>query len=50
VFSGKEAVKEMFEGWGQGFGDGKRRNNQRDTLHMVLLMPESTDPESIGGL
>ncbi len=47
VFSGKEEVKEMFEGWGQGFGDGKRRNNQRDTLHMVLSMPEGTDPESV---
>jgi len=47
IFSGKEQVKEMFKEWGQDFGDHKRRNSQRDTLHMVLSMPEGTDPESV---
>ena len=47
VFSGKDEVKEMFKEWGQEFGDGKRRNNQRDTLNMVLSMPEGTDPEAV---
>jgi len=47
IFSGKEEVKAMFKEWGQDFGDSKRRNGQRDTLHMVLSMPEGTDPESV---
>lgn len=47
LFSGKEEVKAMFKEWGQDFGDHKRRNGQRDTLHMVLSMPEGTDPESV---
>ena len=47
IFSGKEEVKEMLKDWGQEFGDGKRRNNQRDTLNMVLSMPEGTDPEAV---
>jgi len=47
LFSGQEEVKAMFKEWGQDFGDSKRRNGQRDTLHMVLSMPEGTDPESV---
>ncbi len=47
IFNGKEEVKDLFKDWEKDFGDGKRRKNQRDTMHMVLSMPEGTDPESV---
>lgn len=47
VISGRESVKAFFKDWEKEFGDGKRHQNQRDTMHMVLSMPESTDPESV---
>lgn len=47
VFTGKEEVKAFFKDWEKDFGDGKRHKNQRDTMHMVLSMPETTDPESV---
>ncbi len=47
TFSGKEAVKALVKDWEQDFGDSKRRKNQRDTMHLVLSMPESTDSESV---
>ena len=47
VLSGKEEVKAFFKDWEKDFGDSKRHKNQRDTMHMVLSMPETTDPESV---
>lgn len=47
VFTGKEDVKELFSDWKKDFSDGERRKNQRDTMHMVLSMPEGTDSESV---
>lgn len=47
VLSGKEEVKAFFKDWERDFGDSKRHKNQRDTMHMVLSMPETTDPESV---
>lgn len=47
IFNGKEEVKDFFNDWEKDFGDGKRHKNQRDTMHMVLSMPETTDPESV---
>jgi len=47
VFKGKDEVKDLFKDWGQDFGDGKRHKNQRDTMHMVLSMPENTDPDAV---
>lgn len=47
VLSGKEQVKDYFADWQNDFGDCKRHKNQRDTMHMVLSMPETTDPESV---
>jgi type IV secretory pathway VirD2 relaxase len=47
VFSGKAEVKDFFKDWEKDFNDSKRYKNQRDTMHMVLSMPESTDPESV---
>ncbi len=47
VFSGKDEVKTLFDDWEKDFSDGERRKNQRDTMHMVLSMPEGTDVESV---
>lgn len=47
VFTGKDDVKEFFKDWEKDFGDGKRHKNQRDTMHMVLSMPETIDPVSV---
>ncbi|MDR2031378.1 MAG: relaxase/mobilization nuclease domain-containing protein [Azoarcus sp.] len=47
IFSGKEEVKAFFQDWEKDFGDGRRRRNQRDTMHLVLSMPATTDPESV---
>lgn len=47
IFNGKEEVKDFFKDWEKDFGDGKRHKNQRDTMHVVLSMPETTDPESV---
>lgn len=47
VFSGKEEVNEFFKGWEGDFSRGRRHANQRDTVHMVLSMPENTEPEAV---
>lgn len=44
---GREDVKAFFRDWEKDFGDSKRHKNQRDTMHLVLSMPETTDPESV---
>lgn len=47
ILNGKDEIKELFKDWEKDFGDSKRRKNQRDTMHMVMSMPEGTDPESV---
>jgi len=47
VFKGKADIKSFFADWAADFADVKRRANQRDTMHMVLSMPESVDPVSV---
>lgn len=47
VFNGKEEVKAFFKDWESEFNAGKRRKNQRDTMHLVLSMPETVDPVSV---
>ena len=47
VFSGKEEVNEFFKSWEGDFSRGRRHANQRDTVHMVLSMPENTEPEAV---
>jgi type IV secretory pathway VirD2 relaxase len=47
VFTGKEDVKTLFKDWENDFVASKRHKNQRDTMHMVMSMPESTDPEAV---
>jgi type IV secretory pathway VirD2 relaxase len=47
IFSGKKEVESYFSDWANDIGDSKRNKNQRDTVRMVLSMPEGTDPESV---
>jgi len=47
IFTGKEEVKELFQDLEKDFGDSKRHKNQRDTMNVVLSMPEGTDPELV---
>lgn len=47
ILDGKMEVREFFKDWAKDFGDAERRKNQRDTMHLVLSMPEGTDPESV---
>lgn len=47
LFRGKDEVKTIFQDWENEFDDGKRHKNRRDTMHLMLSMPETTDPESV---
>jgi type IV secretory pathway VirD2 relaxase len=47
IFTGKEEIKTLFKDWENDFAASKRHKNQRDTMHMVMSMPESTDPEAV---
>lgn len=47
VFFGKEENNLLFSDWKENLGESKRRKNQRDTMSLVLSMPESTDPEAV---
>ena len=47
ILKDKADIKDLFKEWEKDFGDGKRHKNQRDTMHLVLSMPETTDPESV---
>lgn len=47
IFEGRKEVNELFEDWKKDLGNSIRHKNQRDTMHMVLSMPETVDPESV---
>lgn len=47
IFSGKSEVAAYFKEWEKDFMDGKRHINQRDTMHLVLSMPDTTDPRDV---
>jgi type IV secretory pathway VirD2 relaxase len=47
IFKGKEEVKLLFKDWAASFESYKPRKNQRDTMHMVLSMPENVDSVSV---
>lgn len=46
TYLGKEPVKEFFEEWNDFDREG-RKQNQRDTMKLVLSMPEGTDPNNL---
>lgn len=47
IFTDKSEVNDFFKDWKQDFADSKRHKNQRDTMHMVLSMPDTVDSESV---
>jgi type IV secretory pathway VirD2 relaxase len=47
ILTGKDEVNAFFKDWEKDFGDSKRHKNQRDTMHLVLSMPETVDSESV---
>ena len=47
ILDGKEAITEHFEIWKEGIEGGRQRQNQRDTMHLVLSMPSHVDGESV---
>jgi len=47
VFDTQAKVREYFKDWEADLGNSKRHKNQRDTMHLVLSMPEATDPEAV---
>lgn len=47
ILATKDDIRELFKDWSSDFGDSRRRQNQRDTMHMVLSMPEGTPPEAV---
>lgn len=53
VFTGRDEVNELFQDWSKDFGKAQRyvnaaqSKNQRDTMHVMLSMPEMTDPEAV---
>jgi type IV secretory pathway VirD2 relaxase len=47
VFTGKDQVRSLFNDWAEEFTDSRRHKHQRDTMHMVLSMPEGTEPEAV---
>ena len=49
VFDTQAKVREYFKDWEADLGNSKRHKNQRDTMHLVLSMPETTDPEAVRG-
>jgi type IV secretory pathway VirD2 relaxase len=47
LFNGKDQVRGLFKEWAEDITDSKRHKNQRDTMHMILSMPEGTEPEAV---
>jgi len=42
ILRGKDEIKELFGQWTEDIANAPRHKNQRDTMHMVLSMPEGT--------
>jgi type IV secretory pathway VirD2 relaxase len=47
VISGYKKLDEFAKQWVSDLGDKKRRKDQRDTLHLIMSMPEGTEPEAV---
>jgi hypothetical protein len=47
VLKGREELQELIRDWKDDFASEKRHKNQRDTMHMVLSMPEGTPDEAV---
>lgn len=47
VLSDKESVNKLFNKWEKDFAKDEGRKNRRDTMNMVLSMPEGTPSEDV---
>lgn len=47
VIEGRKEIKAFAKEWVADFGDGKRYKEQRDTMHLIMSMPEGTAPEAV---
>jgi type IV secretory pathway VirD2 relaxase len=45
ILRDKKAINDLFSDWAHDIDSARRRKNQRDTMHLVLSMPEGT-PET----
>jgi type IV secretory pathway VirD2 relaxase len=46
-FQGRDEVIAFFKDWQSDFGECRRHKQQRDTMQLVLSMPEGTDPQAV---
>jgi type IV secretory pathway VirD2 relaxase len=47
VLEGRAEVRAFFKDWEADLGDTRRHSRQRDTMHLVLSMPEGTPQEAV---
>lgn len=47
ILKNREEVKEKANDWAAELAQTPRHKHQRDTMHLVLSMPEGTDPEAV---
>lgn len=47
ILQGREEVNDFFKSWKEEINDGGEYKNRRDTMHMILSMPEHTPPEAV---
>ena len=47
ILASREDVKSLAREWKQEFDDTRRHKQQRDTMHMILSMPEGTPQEAV---
>lgn len=47
IIEGRKEQKAFAKQWVSDFDDSKRRKQQRDTMHLIMSMPEGTDPEAV---
>jgi type IV secretory pathway VirD2 relaxase len=47
ILKGREEVNDFFKSWKEEMNNGGVYTNRRDTMHMILSMPEDTPPEGV---
>jgi len=47
ILENRDEISQHFEGWKRDIDDSRQRKNRRDTMHLILSMPDSVDEESV---
>ena len=47
ILENRDEITQHFEGWKRDIDDSRQRKNRRDTMHLILSMPDSVDEESV---